>query len=73
MGQKEDSKASNADTPLRGVWLVNNICHLSCALQMVFKLVDKRRESMGKEEKGGVGGNRGELRAVVKRGRKTTT
>lgn len=40
---------------------------------MVFKLVDKRRESMGKEEKGGVGGNRGELRAVVKRGRKTTT
>lgn len=70
MGQREDSKASNVDTPLGGVWFVNNICHLS---QMVFKLVDKRRESMGKEEKGGVGGNRGELRAVVKRGRKTTT
>lgn len=53
MGQKEDSKASKVNTPLGGVWLVNNIGCLSCAVQMGFKLVDERRESMGKEEKEG--------------------
>lgn len=65
MGQKEDSKASNMDTSLGGVWLVNNTCHLSHAVKTGFKLVDKRRESMGKKEKGGGGRNRGRLRALM--------
>ena len=60
MSKKDDVKASDMDTPIRGVWYVNNICRLHRGVKMGFKLVAKRRESMGKEKKRGGGGKDGE-------------
>lgn len=42
--------------PIRGVWLMNSVCHLYHGVKMGLKLVVEKRESMGKKKKGEGGG-----------------
>ena len=37
--------------PIRGVWLMNSVCHLYHGVKMGLKLVVEKRESMGKKKK----------------------
>ena len=51
MSKKEDIEASDMGIPIRGVWLMNSVCHLYHGVKMGLKLVLEKRESMGKKKK----------------------